>query len=93
MTSVTTCRYCGQPIRMIKNIKGKSVPVDAEPVEFVPDLNSPTLYYDVAGSYMRGAALREDEREATEIGYKSHAATCPSARYSKNPRKSERKQT
>ena len=73
----TTCRFCGRPILMIKTVKGKTMPVDRDPVRFVPDLNGSTYYVNPDGHLMHGCPLMPGEKEAAEIGYISHFATCP----------------
>lgn len=88
---VTYCRYCGAYIRFIKTQRGKTMPVDAEPVPFVFDQNGPNFYLDPEGHLLRGTPPREGENEETETGFISHFATCPDADKARKPRKSERK--
>ena len=78
--TATRCRWCGQPILMIKTVRGKTVPVDAMPVRVVPDLNGSTRYVNPDGYLMHGCPLRPGETEAAEIGYVSHFATCTKRR-------------
>ena len=78
--TATRCRWCGQPILMIKTVRGKTVPVDAMPVRFVPDLNGSTRYVNPDGYLMHGCPLRPGETETAEIGYVSHFATCTKRR-------------
>lgn len=75
----TRCRWCGAPIRFIRTVRGKTMPVDAEPVPYVFDANGPNYYLDEEGHLIHGSPLQEGENEETDLGYVSHFATCPAA--------------
>lgn len=84
------CRACGAEIMFIKTIAGKTMPVDAKSLYFVPDASG-TPYVLIDGTVGRGLAASQDEPGA-KIGYISHFATCPEADKFRKPRKSDRKQ-
>jgi len=91
----TTCRGCGKPIAFIKTKNGKSIPVDPEPVKFIPS-NDYDKFVQADGTVQTGMRARsEDFNEASqgilEEGYVSHWATCPAAEdFRKKKNKSER---
>jgi len=88
--AVTVCRACGARIIFIKTVKGKTMPVDAEPVSFVPDDNGFAKYVLSDGIVVRGVPPLPGDRDVHE-GYISHFATCPSADAFRKNRKSDRK--
>lgn len=88
--SVIQCRACGARILFIKTVKGKSMPVDAEPVSFVPDTNGFAKYVTRDGLVVTGVIPLPGDKDVHE-GYISHFATCPSADAFRKKRKSERK--
>ena len=72
------CRGCGKEIAFIRTVKGKSMPVDPEPVYFIP-AGGPNTYVMIDGSIRRGREPKQADRESSMIGYRSHFATCPAA--------------
>lgn len=84
----TTCRGCGKPIAFIKTINGKSIPVDPEPLEFIPEA-AYEKYVTEDGEVIRGGQA-EDSRQNVRTGYRSHFATCPCAEDFRKKRKAER---
>ena len=73
----TKCRACQQEIAFIKTVKGKSMPVNPEPVYFVP-AGGPNTYVMITGEVERGREPAYADKD-TRIGYISHFATCPEA--------------
>lgn len=90
---ITTCRGCGKPIAFIKTINGKSIPVDPEPIRFLPEDNYEKFVMD-DGTVQRGVVVEGDELDAQRFlmkGYRSHFATCPAADdFRRKKNKSER---
>lgn len=86
----TKCRGCGAEICFIKTVKGKSIPVDPEPVSFVPG-GGPNTYVIITGEVKRGRETEHgDENVTTWLGYRSHFANCPAADEFRKKQKSER---
>lgn len=82
----TPCRACGKPLLFIRTAKGKTAPVDAEPVRFREGAGS-EKYILLTGEIVTG--LRDPD--GTEEGYVSHFATCPGAdTYRKRGKKGDR---
>ncbi|MBQ7556888.1 MAG: hypothetical protein IJT00_02380 [Lachnospiraceae bacterium] len=75
---VVPCRGCGRPIGFIRTVKGKTMPVDPEPVCFLPDVTKSRKYVLLDGKVVTGADCGEDN-EGAWIGYVSHFETCPDA--------------
>lgn len=93
MNRTVECRACGKPIMFLKTKKGKSMPVDAESLYFVPDLNGENMYVLPDGDVIRGCAAKDEDPDR-HIGYISHFATCTNNEYfrNKHPRKKDRKE-
>ena len=72
------CRGCGKEIAFIKTEKGKTMPVDPEPMYFIPG-GGPNTYVMLDGSIQRGRETEQGDREKAWIGYRSHFANCPAA--------------
>ena len=88
LSRTTTCRGCGKPIAFIKSANGKSIPVDPEPICFMPE-EGLDKFVLMDGTVQRGRALEEADK--TAIGYRSHFATCPAADdFRRKKNKSER---
>lgn len=86
----TTCRGCGKPIAFIKTKNGKSIPVDPEPITFIPELDYDKFVLP-DGTVQRGQAAEETVKEEVLTGYRSHFATCPAADdFRRKKNKSER---
>ena len=90
MNKETTCRACGKPIIFLKTLKGKTTPVDAEAVYFIPDLAGKNLYVLPDGGTMRGVEPKPEDKDR-HIGYISHFATCTTPDFFRKRNKSERK--
>ncbi len=90
MNKETTCRACGKPIMFLKTLKGKTTPVDAEAVRFIPDLAGKNLYVLPDGGTMRGVDPKPEDKDQ-HIGYISHFATCTNPDFFRKRNKSERK--
>lgn len=87
------CRACGKPIAFIKTVNGKSIPVDPEPISFIPEDNY-NKFVMMDGTVKRGREYDGDELDAQiylTVGYRSHFATCPAADSFRKKNKSERK--
>lgn len=90
LSRTTTCRGCGKPIAFIKTINGKSMPVDPEPINFIPEMDYDKFVL-MDGTVQRGQAAEETVKTETKIGYRSHWATCPAADdFRRKKNKSER---
>lgn len=72
------CRGCGAPIAFIKTVKGKTMPVDPDPVDFVPDTAGRALYVTADGLVLHGAPPSDADPDVHQ-GWISHFATCPRA--------------
>lgn len=75
LSRTTPCRGCGKEIAFIKTVKGKTMPVDPEPMYFIPS-GGPNTYVMIDGSVQRGREPGIGDGEPW-IGYRSHFATCP----------------
>lgn len=73
----SACWGCGKPIGFLKTVKGKTMPVDPEPMYFVA-AGGPNTYVTEDGSVVRGREPGPGE-SGVRIGYRSHFATCPAA--------------
>lgn len=94
LSRTTKCRGCGAEIAFIKTMKGKSMPVDPEPIYFIPRADF-DRFVMIDGTVEEGQAAEmtaEGKASAcTKIGYRSHFSTCPEARrFSHRKNKSER---
>ena len=75
---MSKCKSCGAEIKWITTVNGKSMPVDAEPVQFHQDPSGQEVFVTKGGAVVRGATAKAGDEEA-ETGYNSHFATCPFA--------------
>ena len=91
MNKEATCRACGARMLFLKTKNGKTMPVDAESVRFVPDLAGKNLYVLADGSVVHGAPPAPEDPDV-HVGYISHFATCPKAHYFRRRTKAERKE-
>ena len=71
----TNCRACGAEIMFLKTVKGKTIPVNPEPVTFAEGEGGKEKFVLLTGEVVNG---RTDPGGAYE-GYVSHFATCPEA--------------
>ena len=86
---VAKCRGCGKEIAFIKTVKGKTQPVDPEPV-WVKQCAGGKPYIRMDGNYVYGQITgdAEDDPDANLIkAYVSHFATCEKADDFRNRRK------
>ena len=74
---MNVCKSCGAPIRWIKTVSGKSMPVDAQEVFF--KAGGKELFVTSSGAVIHGTRDEENPGTNTRIGYISHFATCPNA--------------
>ncbi len=88
--NTANCRACGAEIMFIKTTAGKTTPVDAKAVFYIPDPKGKNLYVLPDGTTERGWTVPV-QGDAAKIGYVSHFATCPEADKFRKPRKSTRK--
>ncbi len=72
----TACKACGARMLFVETVKGKRMPVDLEPVEFVPDLNGRNKYVLEDGNVVTGVPAEPGDQDKHR-GYISHFATCP----------------
>lgn len=72
------CRGCGKEIAFIKTEKGKTMPVDPEPMYFTP-AGGPNTYVMIDGTIQRGRETEYGDKGSAWIGYRSHFANCPAA--------------
>ena len=92
LTRTTKCKGCGKLIAFIKTVNGKSIPVDTEPVRFLPEDEYEKFVME-DGTVKRGVVFEGDELDAQRFlltGYRSHFATCPMADSFRKKNKSER---
>ena len=89
LSRTTKCRYCGKEMAFIKTVNGKSMPVDPEAVEFIPDADY-EKFVMIDGTIERGSTVTNRKAAETHIGYRSHFATCPEADRAHRKNKSER---
>lgn len=86
------CRGCGKDIAFIKTISGKCIPVDPEPIRFMPE-DDYNRFVMMDGTVKRGKEYEGDDLDAERYmmeGYRSHFATCPAADQFRKKTKSER---
>lgn len=89
MNKTARCRACDQEILFIKTQKGKTTPVDAKSVLYIPDPKGNRIFVLPDGSIDRGR-LADEESEKTRIGYVSHFSTCLQPDRFRKRNKSER---
>ena len=70
------CRFCGAPVIWVQTDKGKTMPIDPDPVEhgnlrLIPVGETGKVHYLKKG---------ELEEDSPEPRYVSHFATCPNAK-------------
>ena len=98
-SKVIACRGCGADIRFITTKRGKSHPIDADPVRLACDdgdviegrIPAKIWFDDGSGSFdlVTGFPLTgENGRNACDTfeGYRSHFVTCPQADNFRSPR-------
>ena len=60
LSRATKCRGCGREIAFIKTVNGKSIPVDPEPLEFIPEA-ADEKFVLMDGTVERGGYSYEDD--------------------------------
>ena len=79
----TTCKSCGAKIVWIKTQNGRSMPCNAEQVEYQKNYRGSALIVTKDGEVVRGNIVKGGGSALTPIvdgtGYVSHFATCPNA--------------
>lgn len=74
------CKICGEPIQFFRTPKGKSLPVDWEPVYYIPDPEGDQLLVHPDGTTARGwKAGDAADGQNVMLGFISHFASCPGA--------------
>lgn len=71
---MAVCKSCGATIKWLKTIRGKSMPVDAEPVE-LEDVDNGSLLVSRLGVTARVG--EENKPDPNLEWYITHWATCP----------------
>lgn len=69
------CRICGKPILLLKTTKGKTLPCDPKPVQFVPELFATTRYVMSDGEMYRGVEPAENDLDIHD-GFICHFDVC-----------------
>lgn len=70
-----TCRSCGKPIVWIRTRAGKSMPCDAQPVNYRIKPRGDTKLVTLAGDVISCEPVK-DPAEAQGWGYTPHWSTC-----------------
>lgn len=91
LSKTAPCRGCGKEIAFIKTVKGKTMPVDPEPV-WVSQCAGGSPYLRPDGTYVTGRIVgdaydTEDPDTNLIEAYVSHFATCPEANRFRKDRK------
>ena len=88
---LTKCKGCGKEIGFIKTLNGKSIPVDPEPISFLPE-DEYEKFVMMDGTVKRGGVVEGESssEEPLQIGYRSHFSTCPMADSFRKKNKSQR---
>ena len=73
-----TCRACGQPIWFIQMTTGSMMPVNEQPVAYVPG-DGKRVYITEDGNYVHGRDWNKSDGKPREFGYISHFSVCPKA--------------
>lgn len=73
-----TCKGCGQPIWFIQMQTGGSMPVNEQPVAYIPGGGN-RVYITEDGTYVHGRDWTRKDGTPREFGYISHFSTCPKA--------------
>jgi hypothetical protein len=75
---MSKCKACGAEIWWIRTENGKDMPVNEQPIPFVPGAG-PRTYITEEGRTMRGRDWRTRDPYRYELGYVPHWVTCPKA--------------
>ena len=77
---MSRCKSCNAEIIWIKTAAGRSMPCDAERVQFDPDTGNET-FITPGGNVVKGSLLKKGHsgRNGFLYGYVPHWATCPNA--------------
>ena len=71
---LSICKGCGFAIRWFTTSGLKKMPVNPQPIRFIPG-NGPETFVTKDGKVQRG----KRDAKGSEVGYISHFATCPAA--------------
>jgi hypothetical protein len=69
------CRSCGAPVRWVRTVNGKTMPLDPDPT---PDGNIIAVV-EPGGGRVAQVIGKDDLIDESVPRYKSHFATCPNA--------------
>lgn len=72
---VSRCKSCGKEIIWIKTSGGKNMPCDANGIPYRENKEGSMILVTQEGKTVRAT----EDREAKQIGFTSHFATCPNA--------------
>ena len=81
---IVKCKSCGAPIVWIETVNGKSMPCDAEAVEYQENRKGKSQIVTESGNVVRGDIVANAPdtllpKVVDGTGYISHFATCPYA--------------
>lgn len=83
MQKTSTCKTCGAKIVWIKTTRGKSMPCNAEQVQYQENRRGSALIVTKDGDVVRGNIIDDNQTSLVPVvdgvGYVSHFATCPNA--------------
>ena len=83
---MSVCKACGKPIWFIQMRTGVAMPVDEQPVAFVPGAGK-RKYITEDGAVVEGRDWKQGDETPKDFGYISHFATCPKAEQFRRKRK------
>lgn len=76
---MSICRGCGASIDWITTTKGKSMPVDPEPVFIIEGAGKDRFVTDEGEVILGRRALLEEESHDLPVAFVPHWKTCPNA--------------
>ena len=76
---MSICRGCGASIDWITTTKGKSMPVDPEPVFIIEGAGKDRFVTDEGEVILGRRALPEEESHDLPVAFVPHWKTCPNA--------------
>ena len=76
---MSKCKSCGAGIWFIPMRSGKTMPVNDQPVPFVPSNDGPGTYITEDGVTHKGRPWVHGKDGFYDLGYVSHFSTCPAA--------------
>ena len=84
------CKACGAWIWFVQMKTGSSMPVNEQPVAYVPGAGN-RVYITEDGSYVHGRDWNKSDGPPREFGYISHFTTCPKAEEFRRRKRESRK--